>query len=114
MTAEERNLLQEIHETGGSKEVPGDTLPGGLYASLEGKRFLRAEYHDKKREPEGGFTFTGITFYITPEGKAALETENGVFFPRMKELLEQLTPKQAEFLVTVAEKMLEPIQTHIK
>lgn len=114
MTETERNLLSEIDQEGGSKYVPGDAHPGGAYASLKQKGLLREEYAGKKREPEGGFTFTGITFYITPEGKAALETENGVFFPRMKELLEQLTPKQAEFLVTVAEKMLEPIQTHIK
>lgn len=52
------------------------------------------------------------TFHITPGGEAALA--NGVFFPHMKELLEQLTPKQAEFLVAVAEQMLYPIKTHIK
>lgn len=39
MTDEERNLLKEISESGGSKKVPGDTLPGGLYASLEEKHF---------------------------------------------------------------------------
>lgn len=113
MTVEERNLLQEIHDTGGSKKVLGDTLPGGLYASLEGKHFLRAEYHNKKCETEGetGFTFSGITYHITPKGEAALS--NGVFFPRMKELLERLTPKQAEFLVAVAERMLDPIKSHI-
>ncbi|MBP5718065.1 MAG: helix-turn-helix transcriptional regulator [Abditibacteriota bacterium] len=53
-----------------------------------------------------GVSIDYLVGHITPQPKGTNAN--------MKELLEQLTPKQAEFLVALAERMLEPIQTHIE
>ncbi len=115
MTDEERNLLKEIQAEGGSRYVPGDTHPGGAYVTLKQGGFLEEKLEGRVSDGEGGYSVKGRTFSITPKGKAFLENgEKGVLAFRMKELIYQLSDEQAEFLVAVAEKMLEPIKTHIE
>lgn len=115
MTVEERNLLQEIHDTGGSKEVHGDAHPGGAYVTLKQGGFLEEKLEGRMSDGEGGYSVKGRTFFITPKGKAFLENgEKGVLALHMKELIYQLSDEQAAFLVALAERMLEPIQTHIE
>lgn len=109
---EERRLLAEIQGGGGERYVPGGAHPGGAYASLQNKGFLRAEYHNRRDDLEGGFTFDGITFRVTPEGAEALK--NGGYVAQMSELLEQLTPTQAEFLLAVVAQMLKPVKDYVK
>lgn len=115
MTDEERNLLQEIQAEGGSKNVPGDAHPGGAYVTLKHGGFLEEKSEREKSDNEGGYSVKSRTFSITPKGEAFLENgEKGVLALHMKELIYQLSDEQAEFLVAVAEKMLEPIKTHIE
>ncbi len=115
MTAEERNLLQEIQAAGGSRYVHGDAHPGGAYANLTQSGFLEEKRDGRIPDNEGGYSVKGRTFSITPKGKAFLENgEKGVLALHMKELIYQLTDEQAAFLVSIAERMLEPIKNHVK
>ena len=115
MTEEERNLLEEIQKEGGSRYVPGDAHPGGAYVTLKQGGFLEEKLEGRTSDGEGGYFVMGRTFSITPKGEAFLENgEKGVLALHMKELIYQLTDEQAEFLVALAERMLEPIQTHIE